>query len=85
MVDSGIDLVDDLYPNISMLICRPYRGLGYGRITLDENLRVAREQFGGKAWTTVAEDNVASNAMVNRAGFKKVGEDNGRFVYIYEA
>lgn len=58
---SGLDIDS---PNLSGFICKPYRGEGIGRFSLEERLKIVRSRFGGIAWTLVGLNNETSNQMI---------------------
>ena len=51
-------------PNLSGFICRPYRGEGLGRFSLESRLEIVKRRFGGMAWTLVQTENEVSNKMI---------------------
>lgn len=74
--------------NVSGFICEPWRGFGFGRLSLEVRLARIKEAFGGTAWTSVRPENSASVHNVKARGFKFVGQDEddrSRDVYFYRA
>jgi hypothetical protein len=77
--------IDASWPNVSGFVCNPYRNQGIGRLSLLARLQVADEQFGGRAWTKVRNDNAFSRRMVTHAGFVPVHDTDGHTVYSYSS
>lgn len=83
--DSTPEGIDNTWPNVSGFICRPFRGLGLGTLSLQTRLLVVKAQFGGNSWTQVKKNNTASNRMVTHAGFVKSSETDGHIIYEYHS
>jgi len=75
--------LDDEAPNLSGFICRPYRGIGLGRISLEKRLEAVDDRFNGIAWTSVRINNSVSNHLVESVGFKHLSTIEGRNIYTY--
>lgn len=72
-------------PNVSLVICHPYRGMGLGTMLLKRMLQAVETDFEGRAWTAVHQDNFHSQATVTKAGFwpRAEGSRNNLPVIIY--
>ncbi len=68
-------------PNLSGFICRPYRGLGLGRLSLESRINAVNERFDGQAWTSVNTKNIPSNHLVQSVGFILHSTINDRNIY----
>jgi GNAT superfamily N-acetyltransferase len=77
--------INSSWPNVSLLICHPYRRQGIGRLSIEASLRAVDQHFGGVAWTEVRKANVASMQLVNSAGFQPVSETAQKVAYSYHA
>lgn len=77
--------VNSVWPNVSLLICHPYRAQGLGRLSIDASLRAVDQQFGGKAWTEVRKANIASIRLVKSAGFLPINETDEKVAYEYHS
>lgn len=80
--------VDPSWPNISGFIMNPYRGQGLGRFSIEERMKIVKQNFGDHAWTFVTNGNVRSEHLVQDVGFQKtdlqIAGNEGRTLYIYE-
>ncbi|HSX07566.1 MAG TPA: GNAT family N-acetyltransferase [Candidatus Saccharimonadales bacterium] len=70
------------YPNIWSFICHPYRGKGIGQLLLAKNLETVDAQFGGHAWTRVPKTDETSIQAVERAGLRRVAEEEAALIYV---
>lgn len=81
------EAVEPTCPNVSGLICRPFRGRGLGRLSLEARMEVVQRNFGNRAWTLVRDGNIPSERLVTSAGFRKVDQlvnkGSGYNVYLF--
>lgn len=84
VAEAGLDDINPNWPNVSTFICNPYRASGLGRLSMKTLLRVANEQFDGKAWTRVAKTNLPSKKLVEAAGFLESGLSDQHIFYTYD-
>jgi len=74
-------------PNVSGLILNPYRGMGFGRFSLEERMKIVYKNFNRQAWSFVREDNVPSRHLVESVGFRIYDHDirelDGSILYTY--
>jgi hypothetical protein len=85
LVDNPPIGIDPFWPNVSVLICNPYRGNGLGGLAMSTNRTTIAEQFHGNAWTRVKKTNTPSKRMVIRAGFVPLREDDRHIFYTYRS
>lgn len=74
-------------PNISGFVCNPYRGQGLGRLSIEERMKVVKEDFDNIAWTFVKDGNTPSEHLVMDVGFRKTDRAiegwEGHHLYLY--
>lgn len=63
------------WPNLSSFICRPYRGLGLGRLSMEVRMKVVQRNFGDHAWSLVRRDNEPSRHLIEDFGFVDIDGD----------
>jgi GNAT superfamily N-acetyltransferase len=78
--------IDLQSPNLSLIICRPHRGVGIGKLLMGSLIEAVERDFDGRAWTSVRVDNTLSQALVAGFGFQEVGRGqfNGEPVIQYD-
>lgn len=80
--------IDDSWPNISGFIMNPYRGRGLGRFSIEERMKVVKNNFSNHAWTFVRDDNLISEHLVLSVGFEKTDQQvagwEGHHLYVYD-
>lgn len=58
------------WPNIGEFVCRPYRGIGLGKLAVDHCLDVIHKRFDGHAWTAVPHENPCAERLILKSGFQ---------------
>jgi hypothetical protein len=71
-------------PNLSGMIFNPWRGRGFGSLSLQYRLDIVNERFGGTAYSVVRKDNYVSQKLVEANGLVIVGEDESKYTYLYD-
>lgn len=84
LVDKPPEGVDANVPNLSGMIFNPWRGKGFGSLSLQYRLDIVDERFGGRAYSLVRKDNIVSQKLVESNGLAVIGEDDTRFIYLYD-
>ncbi len=83
LVDTPPEGIDASVPNLSGMIFNPWRGKGFGTLSLKYRLDIVDERFDGRAYSLVRKDNIVSRKLVESNGLVVVGEDDTRFTYLY--
>lgn len=79
--------IDPSVANISGFICRPHRGRGLGRFSIEERMKVVERNFNNQAWTFVKDGNTPSEHLVMDVGFRRTDrqvegwEDHHLYIY----
>ncbi|MFZ3010161.1 MAG: GNAT family N-acetyltransferase [Candidatus Microsaccharimonas sp.] len=84
LVDEPPEGIDVGIPNLSGMIFSPWRGKGFGSLSLKYRLDIVDERFGGRAYSLVRKDNTISQKLVESNGLFVVGEDDMRLTYSYD-
>lgn len=84
LVDEPPEGISTETPNLSGMILNPWRGNGFGNVSLRHRLDIVDERFNGTAYSLVRKDNIISQNMVESNGLVIVGEDDTRFTYLYD-
>ena len=85
LVDKPPKGIDATIPNLSGMIFNPWRGKGFGSLSLKYRLDIANDRFHGKAYSLVRKDNIISQKLVESNGLFVVDENDERFTYLYDA
>jgi RimJ/RimL family protein N-acetyltransferase len=85
LVDQPPEGIEQTVPNLSGLIFNPWRGKGFGSLSLKYRLDIINERFNGKAYSLVRKDNVISQKLVEASGLTIVGEDESKLTYLYNS
>jgi hypothetical protein len=83
LVDEPPEGIDVSVPNLSGMIFNPWRGKGFGSLSLKYRLDIVKERFNGRAYSLVRKDNSVSQKLVESNGLVIVGQDDMRFTYLY--
>ena len=84
LVDEPPEGIDVSVPNLSGMIFNPWRGKGFGSLSLKYRLDIVGERFSGRAYSLVRKDNIISQKLVESNGLVVVGEDEMRLTYLYD-
>ena len=91
VVTTNLDIpegVDPSWPNVSYLVCNPFRGQGLGRLSAETQMDAVRRDFDGHAWTFVKDDNRISENLILSVGFTKTDRKiegwEGHHLYLFD-
>jgi len=83
LVEETPEGIDENVPNLSGFIVNPWRGKGFGSLSLRYRLDVVDERFSGKAYSLVRKDNHISQRLVEANGLVIIGENESKYTYLY--
>lgn len=84
LVDEPPEGIEASIPNLSGMIFNPWRGKGFGSLSLRYRLDIVSDRFNGQAYSLVRKDNTVSQKLVESNGLFVVGETEERLTYLYD-
>lgn len=82
-VEDTPGVIPSTHPNLSGLICHPYRGIGLGKASLVHMLNIVDVRFDRQAYTEVRKENTISRSIVENTGMMAVSSSATSVHYLY--